>query len=427
MTRRPAPHPFPPALLARSCALVLALATACGPSAAGADESRPAEGTPGGREVSVKTPVVVEALRIGPVRDEIVVSAKVASRTVVQLYPKLANLAVTAVHVEEGDRVVAGQVLAELFDDDLELQQLTADAALAEAGHMVARNEVERDQEAGRVETARRQADKAQADHARLSELGDLVNRQERDDAQLTADNARDELRLAELAARGAEISLELAKIAVRKAEIEAERTRTEVDYAKVRAPIAGVIARRSIQQGELSSLANPMFVLSDVDDLVLQLRVPQDALARLRVGQPVEARAVTGAVATFHGVVRTVNPVLDESTGTVHATVDLAQHERLAPGLFCEARIITSARDDALLVSKRAVLYENDQPVLFAVNGDDAAKKIPFIAGASTPTDVEILSDLEGAALPRDLRVIVVGQENLKDGAPIRIVEGAF
>jgi hypothetical protein len=77
--------------------------------------------------------------------------------------------------------------------------------------------------------------------------------------------------------------------------------------------------------------------------------------------------------------------------------------------------------------VSKRAVLYEDDQPVLFTVNGDNAAKKIAFIAGASTPTAVEILSDLDGTALPHDLRVIVVGQENLKDGAPIRIVEEAF
>jgi HlyD family secretion protein len=414
-------------MLPRLALLTSMLLLACGPSSPAADESPPQDGTPGGRELGLKTPVVVEALRVGPVRDEIVVSAKVASRTVVQIFPKLANLAVTAVHAEEGERVLAGAVLVELFDDNLELQQQTADAALAEAGHLLTRNEVEVDQQANRVASSRRQAEKSRADYDRLSGLGDLVNRQERDNAQLAADNARDELALAELAQRSAAISLELARIAVRKAEIEVQRTRTELGYAQVRAPVAGVIATRSIQQGELSSMSAPMFVLVDTSDLVLNLRVPQDALVRLRVGQPVETRAVTGLPATFCGVVRTVNPVLDESTGTVHAIVDLDEDPRLAPGLFCEARIITSAREDALLVSKRAVLYEDDQPVLFTVNGDNAAKKIAFIAGASTPTAVEILSDLDGTALPHDLRVIVVGQENLKDGAPIRIVEEAF
>ncbi|MHC5212323.1 MAG: efflux RND transporter periplasmic adaptor subunit [Planctomycetota bacterium] len=414
-------------MIPRLTILLLCLLLACSPPAAKADESRPEQGTSGGREVNAKTPVVVEALQVGPVRDEIVVSAKVASRTVVQIFPKLSNLAVTAVHVEEGDRVVEGQVLAELFADNLQLQQQTADAVLSETAHQITRDEVERDQAASRVVTAQRLAEKTQADYERLAGLGDLVNRQERDDKQLAAENAQDELALAELAQRSAAISLELAKISVRKAEIEVERTRTDLGYAKVRAPIAGVISRRSIQQGELSSLAAPMFILTDTSNLVLNLRVPQDALGRLGPGQPVEARAVTGPVATFHGVVRSVNPVLDDATGTVHAIVDLEPDERLAPGLFCEARIITSAREDALLVSKRAVLYEDDQPVLFAVNGDDAARKIPFIAGASTPTAVEILSDLDGAALPPDLRVIVVGQENLKDGAPIRIVEEAF
>jgi RND family efflux transporter MFP subunit len=411
----------------RLALLALSVLAACGGAAPALDETRPEDGTPGGREVSRKTPVVVEPLRVGPVRDEIVVSAKVASRTVVQVFPKLANLPVTAVAVEEGESVAAGQILAELFDDNLSLQQQTADAALEETRQLLSQAEVERDQASNRVVTARRQAEKAGADHARLSGLGDLVNRQERDDAQLAAENAADELALAELAERSAAISLDLARIAVRKAEIEAERTRTELGYAQVRAPIAGVIASRSIQLGELSSLSAPMFVLVDTRNLVLNLRVPQDALGRLLAGQLVEARAVTGLAATFHGVVRTVNPVLDEATGTVHAIVDLAPDERLAPGLFCEARIITSARDDALLVSKRAVLYEDDQPVLFAVNGEDAAEKIPFVAGATTPTAVEILSDLEGGALPRDLRVIVVGQENLKDGAPIHIVEEAF
>jgi hypothetical protein len=56
-----------------------------------------------------------------------------------------------------------------------------------------------------------------------------------------------------------------------------------------------------------------------------------------------------------------------------------------------------------------------------------ERARKIPFIAGATTVGEVEILSGLDGEPIPSDLMVIVVGQENLKDGSPITVVEEAF
>jgi multidrug resistance efflux pump len=408
-----------PMLLA--CAL-----TACG-EAAGLEDDRPEGGASGGRDVERETLVVVEPLRIGPVRDEVVVSAKVASRASVSVFPKLSSLPVTKVAVEAGDRVDAGELLASLFDQDLQLAARSAEATHDETLRTVERNQIDLDQARQAVTSAERVAQKAAEDLARLAGLGDLATRQEVDDARMTADNAADDLRVAQFAERSAQITLELSRIAAQKADIAAQRARNDLAYTQIRSPIGGVVSQRNIELGELTSMSAPMFVVVDTEDLVLDLRVPQDSLGRLTAGQPVEARAVTMPDTLFHGRIRAVNPVLDETVGTVQVVVDLEPAPRLAPGLFCEARIITSARDDALLVSKRAVLYEDDQAVLFAVNGDDSARKIPFIAGASTATAVEILSDAEGVALSPDLRVVVVGQENLKDGAPVRIVEEAF
>ncbi len=421
--------PRPPWLLVALvlCAPSCADGGDAGAGATSAAPEAPGHVTSGGRTVERETLVVVEPLRVGPVRDEIVVSAKVATRAPVSVLPNISNLQVTKVFVEAGDAVVQGQVLATLFDLDLRLSAEMADALHDEATGTLAQARLRLEEEAQRVSRAERAAQKTAEDHARLSGLGDLVNRKEIEDARLASENAADDLQLARFAERGADIAVELALIAQRRAEIEAERARTNLEYTKVRAPQSGVVSQRNIAVGELSSMASPMFVVADTSDLVLNLRVPQDNLLKLKRGQPVEVRAVTRAGSLFHGTVRTVNPVLDETTGTVSVVVDLQPDAGLASGLFCEAHIITAAREDALLVSKRAVLYENDQPVLFALGEEGGARKIPFVAGAATPTAVEVLSDLSGARLPADLRVIVVGQENLKDGAPVRVVEEAF
>ncbi len=438
------------AILRRACVASLPLLVfASGGCSEAAGSNTPAttsgRSMAGGRDASRTTLVVVEPLVRGPVRDEVIVSAKVATRTSVTIFPKLSGLAVTMIAKEEGDAVAAGELLLSLFDTDLQLAVQTAEAALEEANGTVERSELTVEEGKQRVKSAERSAAKSADDLMRLSGLGDLVNRKEVDDARLAADKAADELDLQRFSERSSHVSLDLAKIALRKAEIEAERAKTSLEYTQIRSPTSGVVAERHISMGELVNAGTSIFTIVDTADLVLNLRVPQDSLARLQRDQPVDVLPVTGAGTVFHGVVRTVNPVLDQATGTVRVTVDLEAAEGLVPGLFCEAHIVTAARNDALLVSKRAVIYEDDQPVLFAIDtrtdatdagvaavgGAEATevrvRKILFRAGASTSSQVELLGDAEGVPLPADLRVVVVGQENLKDGATVKVVEEAF
>lgn len=410
---------------------MLALLVGCS-DATGSDEVQPGESTPGGRSVDHRTKVVVEALTIGPVRDKIVVSAKVAARNSVDIIPKIPNVPVTEIFVEEGDQVELGEILMSLYDTDLKLAEQTAKTVLDEANRKLQRTQLTLQEDTRRVETAERAALREGADFARLEGLGDLVTDQEVDNARVAAEDAQDNLELAVFARQNTEIERELGEISVQRAQIDWTQAITNLGHTKVRAPIAGIVAKRNANVGMLTTMAAAAFVVVDTTDLVLNLRIPQDNLLRLQRGQVVEVRSVTGAGTNYAGVVRSVNPVLDETTGTISVVVDLTPAMGLVPGLFCEASIITSAREQALLVSKRAVLYENDQPVIFAVKAgeepeSESALKIPFVAGATTAGEVEILCDLEGEPISPDLMVIVVGQENLKDGAPITVVEEAF
>jgi RND family efflux transporter MFP subunit len=394
---------------------------------AGADTSR---GVAGGRDAARETLVVVRPLQVGPIRDEVVVSSKVETRTEVTVFPKLANLPVTAVLVDEGDHVKSGDVLMQLYDNELRLAEQTAKGRLDETAKEVERaahKVVEADH---RIARAERQAEKMQADLERFEGLIDdgLVNVQEVADLRLAAENGRDDLQLETYARDDLALAHELTSIRASQAQIEWERSKSDLAHATVVSPTDGVVAMRDVDVGELSTTASAAFRVVDLSEPLLNLRVPQDALRRLAKGQRVEVTAVTNPDALFTGNVRTVNPVLDQATGTVRVIVDLDFVPGLVPGLFCEARIVTAARDEAFLVDKRAVLYEDDQPVFYALAvGGETVDKVAFQAGASTPDSIEVIARADGTGLANDLQVVVVGQESLKDGARVKVRETAY
>jgi multidrug efflux pump subunit AcrA (membrane-fusion protein) len=393
----------------------------------GADTSR---SVAGGRDAARETLVVVRPLQVGPIRDEVVVSSKVETRTEVTVFPKLANLPVTAVLVDEGDHVKAGDVLMQLYDTELRLAEQTAKGRLDETAKEVERaahKVVEADH---RISRAERQAEKMQADLERFEGLIDdgLVNVQEVADLRLAAETSQDDLQLESYARDDLALAHELTSIRASQAQIEWERSKSDLAHATVVSPTDGVVALRDVDVGELSTTSTAAFRVVDLSEPLLNLRVPQDALNRLAKGQRVEVTAVTNPDVLFIGRVRTVNPVLDQATGTVRVIVDLEFVPGLVPGLFCEARIVTAARDEAFLVDKRAVLYEDDQPVFYALSeGGETVHKVPFQAGASTPDSIEVIARADGSGLASDLQVVVVGQESLKDGARVKVRETAY
>ncbi len=413
--------------LTSSATLLLAvcLLTAC------TEESNENEGyqrVQGGRAQIQETLVVVAPLTIGSVQEEVVISARVSSRTEVDVFPKLPALPVTEVLQEEGASVKEGDILMLLYDIDLKLLSQAAEAAFDEANRQKKLKGFSIESARTTLTNASRRAAITQRELERLEGLGDLVTQKEVDVARLASVTGETEVGDATGAVRTREIELELAEIAERRASLEWQRARQDVEATRVRSPADGVVAERNVDPGSLTTQASPAFRVVDTHDLILDLRVPQDNLARLAPGQTVTVTTTSLPGTRYTGIIRSVNPVLDRNTGTVHVRVDLDEDEGLVPGLFCQARIVTESRDGVLLVNKRAVLYDNNQPIIFAVD-DEAmvARRIPFVAGASTATDVEIVEVLDGADLAPHHLIVIVGQDDLKGGATVRIVEKAF
>lgn len=260
--------------------------------------------------------VLVEAVAVGraDVASHLETSGVLESEAQADITPETSGL-VTDVRVEEGDRVSAGQVLAVLSSPQLD------------AGAERARIELEK---------ARVAVQEAEALHGR----GALSDRELRD--------ARDALRVAETTFG------------------EASRS---AGFTRVESPIAGTVAVRDVRLGEMAG-GRRAFQVVDLDRLRVVVQLPERDLARVREGQPA---LLTGAwedgTPPATGRVVRVSPVVDATTGTVRVTIGVDPGQSaLRPGQFVKVRLEVDRHPGVLAVPRRALVYEDGEPIVWAV-----------------------------------------------------------
>jgi HlyD family secretion protein len=169
------------------------------------------------------------------------------------------------VYVNEGDRVVAGQILARQEDDELRLAVQSAQATVAETRAQLGMTEVE-------LTAARREYD-------RLSRLAstNFV-------AAQRLDQARDTI-------ASAEARLSSQRSAIQTAEARLAEARYNQELTVVRAPMDGRIARRYAQPGAGASTLNvtAMFDLEPDTDRIVRAEIVEADIPNVTVGQEVE------------------------------------------------------------------------------------------------------------------------------------------
>ena len=312
---------------------------------------------------------------------------------------------VTRVLFDEGDRVRAGQVLAQLDSSQLgaQLAQARAQQGAAEAS----------------LQQARAQQQQADRDLVRQQDLmaRQLVSRQALENAQTLVQTAA-----AQSAAQAQQV--ELAKAAVRSAQVQ-------FDYATVHAPFSGVIIAKSAQVGEIVSpfsagggfTRTGIGTLVDMDSLEIQVDVNESYINRIVSAQP--ARAVLDGYPdwTIPAHVIAIIPTADRGKATVKVRVALEVHDaRILPDMgarvsFLEAGQKADAAPPAgTLVPASAVRPANGGMAVY-VPEDGRARMKP----------VTLLQDLGDtrrvAGLEAGQRVVADPPAGLVDGA--RIVAG--
>jgi membrane fusion protein (multidrug efflux system) len=307
-------------------------------------------------------PVEIAELERGPIESVLRFSSNLEAEREVQVFSQAKRL-VRDLLVEEGDRVRRDQVLVRLQDEEQRSQLAKVKSQLAKAEREFQRQE-------------------------RLYEQ-ELISQQIFTDARF---------------------EFEQLQIAVGDAE-------RELGYTEVRAPITGTLTQRLVNVGDQVQIGQHLFDIIDFDSIVARVFVPEKHLGQLTPG--LQARVTTAASGSrsFVGEVDRVAPIVDPRSGTVKVTIALGAQQGLRPGLYADVDLVVATHEEALLVPKRALVYDADQMFVYRM-GDERRVERVFIAPLLS--DKDHIEPREGLA-PGD-QVVVAGQAGLKDKALVSL-----
>lgn len=172
----------------------------------------------------------------------------------------------------------------------------------------------------------------------------------------LVPQNTVDSLR-AQTEAAAAAVSTARAQVRVAEGQV-AERRELQAQTT-VRAPIAGRVGQRNVEVGMRVDSQTQLFVIGRLEDMRVEIPVPQEVLTRVREGQRVELSA-GGAAAPIEARVSRISPFLQAGSFSAEVEVDVPNDSGgLVPGMFVTADIFYGESDRATLVPTSAI-YED-------------------------------------------------------------------
>ncbi len=188
--------------------------------------------------------------------------------------------------------------------------------------------------------------------------------------------------------------------------------------YTEIRAPIDGVVSERHIKVGNMVTVNQATFVVTDLDPLLAELYVPERELNKLRARQKAAITADALAGQSFTGVIDRISPTVDPKTGTFKVTVAVNDASRsLKPGMFGRVNIVYDVHADALVVPRGAVIQEDAEASVFVVK-DGVATRRTITTGYQNNGTIEVSSGVAAGET-----VVTVGQTSLKDGARVSVI----
>lgn len=281
--------------------------------------------------------------------------------------------------VREGERVKAGQLLARLGTQDLEARLKQAEAQLASA-------KVE-------AKLARALADRNRELYEKkyFSEI----------DYQRSVGEA------------------EAREEAVRAQQALVDIARKALNDADVKAPQAGIIARRYIEPGSSVGVDGKLFEIVDLGEMELEVPVPATDIAAVQVGAPVSFTVAGFGEREFTGRVVRINPVADVGTRAISVYVRVANPEQeLKGGMYARGEIRSGAGGEALAVPLEALHGDASAPWLLVLadgklekravqlQSRDVRSNRAFLRGGASAGDTVVVARLSDDAAGQPARL---------------------
>jgi len=329
-----------------------------------------------------------------------VVVANVARASVPVYLPGLGNVAafytvtvksrvdgqLMKVDFNEGDVVKAGQVLAEIDPRPFQVQLDLAEGTLARDEALLANAKLDLERYKGAIAT-------------------NAIPQQQLD------------TQTALVAQYQATIKQDTANV---------DNAKLQLTYAKVTAPISGVVGLRLVDPGNIvhASDSNGMIVITQLQPITVLFTIPEDNLPqvtqKLRAGVhlTVDAYNRDNSKKLASGMLTTLDNQIDSSTGTskLKAVFDNTDNS-LFPQQFVNIRLLVDTLSNQLVVPNVAVQNGQQGTFVYVVDDNSKVHLKPVQVGITTDKLSDILSGLNDGD-----RVVVDGTDRLIEGAQVRV-----
>jgi len=341
----------------------------------------------------------------GDIARSVVATGKIEPLTEVEVKSKASGI-VEKIHVDAGDRVKTGQVLAELDKEQLQAAVAEAKANLeaAEATHEAAEASYKKnivDAEGPDVPFL-----KSDMDRAHDSYKQGLI-------ALNAMQEAEKNYQLALNHQMSAQSNVQVSKAQVLQAEAQIAQNKAALDnaeenlrYATITSPIDGVVLTKDVEVGDavssilvLGSQATLVMTLGDMSEVYVKGKVDEADIGKVYLGEPARIVVESFKDKTFRGKVTKISPSGDEKDNvtTFEVRVSIANDSgELRANMSANAEIILEEKKGVLLIPEGAIVYDKDKNASVDLpdpKADTGRRKVAVKLGISNGVKAELVS----------------------------------
>ena len=352
-------------------------------------------------------PVSVQscAVKTGPISAEAMGTGTLEARVRATIGPKISGR-IGQVLVDQGHKVIKGQKLVLLDDEDLRQQVEIAKAELSVA-HAGVQKAV------SGIKSAEATENEARASYARISQLAPsgAVSVDALEKAQQQMEVAQAELNQAQTA------KIEAEKLVI-KAEASLQFAQAQLAYTVVCAPFDGLIVKRNREPGDVVVPGSMVLDMISLDELWISAWIDETLLNQLEVGQATKIVFRSNSRIELPGKVVRIAPQADRETREMLVDVGIDRMPDIwAVGQRAEVYVETARKENVFVIPQRVVVWRQQQSGVFVIdNGRAYWRKI--VTGIEGKENVEVAEGLRPGQV-----VLIPGPKLPRDGQAVKAI----
>ena len=216
-------------------------------------------------------------------------------------------------------------------------------------------------------------------------------------------------------------------RLQIEKAKFDYEKAVEQLDNTILKAPIDGTVVRVNTKVGRFADKMEndaPLFVIENLDNLELEIKVSEYTIGKVAVGQEAEISADILNGETVHGEVISISPTGEEKGGgsserVIPTKIRVTdQDTKLIAGITARASIVLEESENALTVPVSAVMEKDGTNYVQEIS-DGTVSWVPVDIGVEGDVEMEIIP-VEGSSLDENSVLIAEPGEQYTDGMAV-------